>query len=429
MRLFWRVLLVLMAARFAWAAHVIRLDVDSVIHPITVDIARDAIRTAETSGASLILVRLDTPGGLMDATREVVKLLVASPVPVVTWVGPSGARAASAGFVILLAGDVAAMAPGTRTGAASPVTLSGQPLEAVMRKKVENDASAWVRSLAERRGRNPEASQLTVTEAKSYTETEALKANLIEVVARDEADLLRQLNNREITMFNGSKRKLDLTGASVRSYEPTLRQRVLKPLSDPNLAFIILVLGGALLYVEFTTPGVFLPGVAGGILALLGLTSLAVLPLSWLGLGLILLALAMFAAEVFVTSHGVLGLGGAVSLALGAMLLVEGPPEMRIGLWTAVGVALPFAALAVFLASLVVRVHKTRVTTGKSGMIGETGVARTALAPDGMVFVHGEYWSATSSAPVAEGAKVIVSAMDGLRLRVEPLNQTQRGEA
>jgi membrane-bound serine protease (ClpP class) len=229
-------------------------------------------------------------------------------------------------------------------------------------------------------------------------------------------------------MFNGTKRTLDLADAAVQVYQPTLRQRILKPLSDPNLAFIVLVLGGALLYVEFTTPGAILPGVAGAILLLIGLASLAVLPLSWLGIGLILVALGMLVAEAFVTSHGVLGIGGAIALALGAMLLVEGPPEMRIGLWTAVGVALPVAALAVFLATLVVRVHKERASTGISGMIGETGVARTPLNPDGMVFVHGEYWAATSSAPVAKGSKVIVSAMDGLRLRVEPLNEAQEEE-
>jgi membrane-bound serine protease (ClpP class) len=317
------------------------------------------------------------------------------------------------------------MAPGTRTGAASPVTLTGQQIDAVLRRKIENDASAWIRSLAERRGRNPQPAQLTVTEAKSFTEKEALNEKLIELIADSEADLIRQLDQREITMFNGSKRKLDLAGATVRAYEPTLRQKVLKPLSDPNLAFIVLVLGGALLYVEFTTPGVILPGVAGAILLLVGLASLAVLPLSWLGIGLILLALGMLVAEVFVTSHGVLGLGGAVALALGAMLLVEGPPEMRIHFWTAVGVALPVAALAVFLATLVVRVHKEKASTGISGMIGATGVARTPLTPDGMVFVHGEYWSAVSSAPVPEGSKVVVSAMDGLRLRVDPLNKTQ----
>jgi membrane-bound serine protease (ClpP class) len=388
----------------------------------------DTIREAEKSGAALILIRLDTPGGLMDATREVVKQMVASPVPVVTWVGPGGARAASAGFFLVMAGDVAAMAPGTRTGAASPVTLSGQQIEAVMRRKIENDASAWVRSLAERRGRNAAAAQLTVTEAKSYTETEALNTKLIEIIASDVPDLLGKLNGREVTMFNGDKRRLELAGAVVKEYEPTLRQRVLKPLSDPNLAFIVLVLGGALLYVEFTTPGVILPGVAGAILLLIGLAALALLPLSWLGIGLILLALGMLVAEVFVTSHGVLGVGGAIALALGAMLLVEGPPEMRIGFWTAVGVALPFAALAVFLASLVLRVHRERASTGMSGMIGQTGVARTPLNPDGTIFVHGEYWAATSSAPVPEGTSVVVAAADGLRLRVDPVNSTEKGE-
>jgi membrane-bound serine protease (ClpP class) len=256
-----------------------------------------------------------------------------------------------------------------------------------------------------------------------------LNEKLIELIAGSETDLVRQLDKREITMFNGSRRTLDLAGATVRVYEPTLRQKVLKPLSDPNLAFIVLVVGAALLYVEFTTPGVILPGVVGSILLLVGLAALSLLPLSWLGIGLILLALGMLVAEVLVTSHGVLGLGGAIALALGAMLLVDGPPEMRIQFWTAVGVALPVAVLAVFLATLVVRVHKQKASTGKSGMIGETGVARTPLTPDGMVFVRGEYWTAVSSSPVPEGSKVVVAAMDGLKLKVEPLTQTQEGEA
>jgi membrane-bound serine protease (ClpP class) len=354
---------------------------------------------------------------------EVVEKILASPVPVVTYVSPGGARAASAGFFILLAGDVAAMAPGTRTGAASPIVM-GRELDPVMRKKVESDAGAWIRSLAARRGRNAALAEKAVSEAKSFTEEEALKENLIELIAKDEADLLRQLEGRTITRFDGAKRTLQLKDVVVSAYEPTLREKILKAISHPNIAFVLLVLGLLGLYVEFSSPGLILPGVAGAIMTVLGLAAMSLLPINWLGAALIVLALVLFVLEAIFASYGILGIGGAVAMVLGAMMLVEGPPEFRITLPTALGVGLPFAAIAVFLMTLVVRAHSAKVQTGESGLIGEIGITRTPLNPSGKVFVHGEYWDATSPVPLPENVRVRVTAVEGLRLRVEPLPES-----
>lgn len=399
---------------------VVAVDIDRVIAPITGEILNRALEEASREHAELVLIRLNTPGGLLDATRAIVSRIVASPVPVAIWVGPGGARAASAGFFILEAGDVAAMAPGTNTGAASPVLL-GHEMDATMRKKVESDTAAWLRSVAGRRGRNSALAESTVLNARSFTEKEALENHLVEVVARDEADLLRQLDGRQVTRFDETRVTLHTAGAEITHYEPGLRERILWTISDPNIAFLLLILGALGLYMEFTHPGLVAPGVVGGILLLLGLFALSVLPISWLGASLILLALAMFVLEAYYTSHGILGIGGAVCLVLGALLLVEGPPELRIRLLTAVSVALPFSVITVFLATLAVRAYRAKAMTGRSGMIGEVGEARTALDPSGKVFVHGEYWDADCPRPVPPGALVRVVAVEGLRLRVEPV--------
>jgi membrane-bound serine protease (ClpP class) len=395
------------------------------VHPVSVEIFTRAAAQAQRENADLILVRLNTPGGLMDATRELVEKIVASPIPVVTYVAPSGARAASAGFFLLLAGDVAAMAPGTRTGAASPVLL-GREMDAIMRKKVESDAAAFVRSIATQRGRDAAMAEKTVLEAKSFTEQEALQAKLIDLVASNEEELLRKLQGRTITRFNGTRHTFNIRDSSIRDYQPSLRHRILRIVADPNIAFILLIAGALALYLEFTTPGAIAPGVIGAILMLFGLAALSVLPINWLGAALLLLALGLFIAEAFVTSYGVLGIGGAIAFIFGALLLVDGPPGVRIGLGTALGVALPVAAIAVFLTTLVVRAHREKPTTGEIGLVGQIGTARTPLQPEGKVFVHGEYWDASSPVPLPDGARVRVTAVEGLRLRVEPL--TEKGD-
>ncbi|MGA2181699.1 MAG: nodulation protein NfeD [Bryobacteraceae bacterium] len=410
----------LLAVPLAAAPRVVAADVDGVVHPITVEIIARAIEQARSENATCILIRLNTPGGMLDATREAIEKMVASPVPVVTYVTPSGGRAASAGFFLLEAGDVAAMAPGTNTGAASPVMLN-QQMEPVMRAKIENDSAALLRNLTARRGRNSDLAEKTIREARAFTDKESLDNHLIEIVAASERALLDQINGREVVRFNGARQKLNTAGAEVVVVSLTWRERLVSAISDPNIGFILLVLGGLGLYVEFQSPGLIFPGVAGAVLVMLGLSSLAVLPINWVGVVLLILAAAMFVLEAKVASHGILGTGATVSMVLGAVLLVDGPPEVRIRLSTALAVSLPFALITMFLVSIVVRARRNKVVTGIPGMLDEIGVARTDLSPAGKVFVHGEHWDAVSSAPLPEGSRVRVIAVDGLTLRVEPL--------
>ena len=401
------------------APKVIAVDIDGVIHPITVDLLTHALDQAASENAAAVLLRLNTPGGLLDATREINEKIVASRVPVIAYVTPSGGRAASAGFFILEAADVAAMAPGTNTGASSPVSLTGT-MDDTMRHKVENDASAWLRSTVEKRGRNVTLAETTIRQASSFTEKEALDQHLIDLIAPSEQKLFDALEGREVTRFDGRKEVLHLNGAEVVPYELTLRERIISSIADPNVGFILLIVGALGLYVEFNSPGLILPGVAGGILLLMGVSSLAVLPLSWVGVSLLLLGATLFVLEAHFASHGVLGTGGTVALVLGALMLIDGPPAMRIHLLTALSVSIPFALITMFLLSLAIKARRNKSLMGGEGVINEIGEARTALAPAGKVFVHGEYWDAVSSSPVEPGAEVRVVAIDGMKLKVEP---------
>jgi membrane-bound serine protease (ClpP class) len=392
------------------------------VHPVTVEIVTRALEQAKREGAVLVLLRLNTPGGLMEATRQLTEAIVAAPMPVAAYVTPSGGRAASAGFFLLQAADIAAMAPGTRSGAAHPVALGGQ-MDSVMKQKVVNDAAAQVRSLAAKRGRNAVMAEKAVVESKSFTDREALEQKLIDIIARDERDLAAQLDGREIVRFHGEKQRLALGGVSIRQYEKTLRQKVISAVADPNLALILLVLGALGLYVEFSAPGLILPGALGAIAALVGLAALSVLPISGLGVALMVLALALFILEAKIASHGVLGVSGAAAMALGAVLLVDSPlPELRIRLSVALGLAVPFAAITIFLVSIVLKARANKVLGGAEGMVGEVGVALGPLAPEGKVFVHGEYWDAASSQPVADGGRVEVVAVEQLKLKVRPFS-------
>ncbi len=403
------------------APKVVAVDVDGMIHPITAEIVSAAIEQAKTEHASLVLMRLNTPGGLMDAMRQTIEKMAASPVPIVTFVEPSGARAASAGFFLLEAGDVAAMAPGTNTGAAHPVAMGGE-LDNIMKEKVENDAAAYLRSICERRGRNSALAETAVRQSKSFTQQEALDQRLIDLSAPDEPALLAELDGRTVTRFNGQSEVLHTAGAEVDVYERTLRQKIMSAVADPNIAFVLLIVGALAIYVEFSSPGMIAPGVVGAILVLLGLSALSVLPINWLGAALILAGLTMFVLEAKFVSHGVLGVGGTVALVLGAVMLINSPfPEMRIHWGTAIAVALPFSIITLTLLSLVVRARRNKVETGVEGMVGEVGSAVTALEPEGKVFVHGEYWNAISRYPAAAGARVRVVAIEKLKLTVEPV--------
>ena len=415
-------ILALAAAQLSFAATKVEaVNVDGMIHPITVEIISRALDQAKAEGAEIVLVRLNTPGGLLDATQDILEKVFASSVPVVMYVVPSGGRAASAGFFLLEAGDVAAMAPNTRTGAATPVSLFGGQPDPTMMRKALNDVSALIRGVSAKRGRNSELAEKAVVDAKSFTDKEALDSHLIELVADNQWELFRKLNGREITRFDGRKQTLHLESPQIVEYEKTIREKIISAIADPNLALVLLVLGALGIYVEFNSPGLIVPGVLGAIMVLLGLSAFSVLPINWVGAALLILAIALFILEAKFGTHGVLAVGGAVSMFLGALLLVESPlPEMRIHPGTALGVTLPFALITMFLVTLVIRARANKVITGAAGMIDEIGVAHTPLAPAGKVFVHGEFWSAVSSTPVEAGARVRVKEVRGLTLQVEP---------
>ena len=416
------ILVLLFAALLSPAAtKVIAVNLDGVVHPITVEIVGHAIEQAGRENAAAVLLRLNTPGGLLEATREINSKIVASRVPVIAYVTPSGGRAASAGFFILEAADVAAMAPGTNTGASSPILL-GQQMDPVMRTKAENDTSAWLRSLVTKRGRNSELAEQTVRQAKAFTEKEALDNHLIDFIAPHEKQLLADLDGRAIKRFDASMETLHTREAEIVDYSASPRERLMEAIADPNTGYILLVLGALGIYFEFQAPGLILPGVAGGILALLGLSSLAVLPINWLGAALLMLALVLFLLEVKIASHGILGTGATVAMVLGAVLLINGPPELRIRLSTALAVGLPFALITMFLTALAIRARASKSSMGEAAMIDLIAQARTALTPAGKVFVHGEYWDAISTVPVEPGVQVRVIGVDGMKLRVEPVS-------
>jgi len=403
------------------APKVIAVNVDGMVHPITAEIVGSAVAQAKQENASLVLIRLNTPGGLMDAMRETIEKIVSSPIPVVTYVAPSGGRAASAGFFLLESGDIAAMAPGTNTGAAHPVVM-GTEMDAVMKQKLENDAAAYLRSICSKRGRNSVLAETAVRESKSFTEREALDQHLADLVAPNDRALLAALDGRVVTRFDGSSQTLHTAGAVIEEYEKSLRQKIVSAIADPNIALVLLVIGALGIYVEFSSPGLIAPGVIGAIMVLLGLSAMSVLPINWLGAALMLLAFTLFGLEVKIASHGILGVGGAVAMVLGAVMLIDSPvPELRIHWSTAIALALPFSAITVFLLSLVLRARRNKVETGREGMIGQMGAALTELAPEGTVFVHGEYWDAVSASPLPAGAQVRVTAIDHLKLTVEPV--------
>jgi membrane-bound serine protease (ClpP class) len=402
------------------------LHIDGDVEPILVTYIDEGLADAAQRHAALVLITMDTPGGLSDSMKEIIQRMLASPVPVAVYVTPTGARGASAGFYILLAADVAAMAPGTHTGAASPIMVIGgfpTQLDEVFRKKINNDAMAFLRSFTERRGRNPQLAETAITDAKAFTEKEALDGKMIDLVANSIDDLLRQLDGRTITRFDGSQVKLALRDAVQTSFELSSRQKFLARIVEPDILFVLLIIGVLGLYTEFTHPGVIAPGVIGGISLVLALYAMHFLPINLAGLFLILLALTFFILEAKYTSHGVLAAGGIVSMLLGAMFLIRSPlTGFGVSFFVALSVTLPFALIAVFLMRLVLRSRKWKAATGKEELLGEQGIAVAALdaGEEGMIRIHGELWRAISSQPVAAGSAVRVLRINGLQLFVEP---------
>ncbi len=403
------------------SAEVLRITIDDAIQPVTAEYIGRALNMAATQHDQAVLIEMNTPGGLVESTREIIDKIVASPVPVIVYVAPAGSRAGSAGIFILEAADVAAMAPGTNAGAAHPVTLFGKPDETMM-KKIENDAAALMRSVAAKRGRNVELAESAVRESKSFTEQEALDKKLIDYVAPSVQDLFRQMSGKTFKRFDGTPVTLDLTGQPIRNYQMTLKEQILSYIMDPNITLIILLIGALCLYVEFNHPGAVLPGTIGVIFIVLAAFAMHLLPIRFAALAMILVAFALFVAEAKFPSHGVLTAGGIVLLTLGGLLLVDAPiPEMRVHLLTALAVSIPFGVITAFLMSIAVRARRNKIVTGEQGLIGEIGIAETQLAPSGKVFVHGELWDAVSTVPVPAGERIVVRRVDGLTLRVDPV--------
>jgi membrane-bound serine protease (ClpP class) len=410
------------------SAQVLKITVDDTIQPITAEYISRAIDQAGSTHAQALLIEMNTPGGLVSSTREIIDKITKSAVPVIVYVTPTGGHAGSAGIFILESADVAAMAPGTAAGAAHPVTFIG-PVQVKpddeMNRKIENDAAALIRSVATKRGRNVEVAESAVRESKSFTEQEALSQHLIDYIATNQDDLFRQMQGKTFKRFGGEAASLSLSSQPVVPFGMTLKERILDELMDPNVAFLLLAIGALALYVEFNHPGAVIPGTVGVVFILLAAFALNFLPTRFAALGLILGAFALFAAEAKFASHGVLTVGGIVLLTLGGLLLVDSPiPEMRVHLLTALAVSIPLGVITAFLMTIAVKARRNKVVTGAQGLIGETGVAQTSLSPRGKVFVHGELWDAVASSALPVGQMVVVRRLDGLILEVDPLDAT-----
>ncbi len=405
----------------AASADILKIVINDTIHPIVVEYVDRAIQEAQHIHAEALLIEINTPGGLMTSMNEITQKMLASPVPVIIFVTPPGSRAASAGFFILEASDVAAMSPGTNTGSAHPVLGSGATMDPVLKDKIENDAAALMRSFITKRGRNQEVAETAIRQSKSFSADEALAQHVIDYIAKDEADLFQQLDGKTITRFDGSKVMLHLTGQPIRLYEMTLKQHILTFLMDPSISFIILAVGLLAIYFEFNHPGAVVPGVVGFIAILLAVYALNLLPFRYIGLVLILSAFALFIAEAKFQTHGVLTTGGIAVMVLGALLLVDGPiPQMRVSWTAALAVSIPLGLISAFLLTIAMQARRGKAIMGEQGLIGELAVANSPLTPSGKVFLRGEIWDAVAPTNLHAGAHVIVRQVQNLVLHVDP---------
>ncbi len=403
---------------FPARAEVPVVELDGVVHAVSAAHVVQAIERADAQKAPLLVVRIDTPGGLDSSMRQIVDSMLNCTTPIAVFVGPSGARAASAGFVITVAADVAAMAPGTNIGAAHPVAGIGQ-MDEVMSKKVTSDAAAYIRGKAERRGRNVEMAEKAVVESKSFTEKEALELKLIDLVARDVPDLLAQLDGRVVRRFDGTSVTLRLAGERTFEVRMDWRQAILSAIARPEVLFLLLLGALAGLGAEISHPGLIFPGVIGALCLILFLFASQILPVSGAGVLLILLAVGLFVAEVKVASYGLLTVAGLVAMILGAMMLVDSDlPELRVSAWTLLPVILAFAGFTIAIVRLVLQAQRRHARTGVEGLVAQPGQAVSELAPEGWVVVQGERWRARATEPVAAGERVVVEAVEGLQLRV-----------
>jgi len=394
------------------------IDIDAPITPVVADYISKSIDRASKAGAEALIIQMNTPGGLVDSMRQIVMKMMASEVPIVVYVAPSGARAASAGVFITLAANIAVMAPTTHMGAAHPVQMQGK-MDEVMEKKAVNDLAAMVRGIAEKRGRNAPWAEDAVRNSVSITETEALKNNVIDLVAPDIPSLVKAIDNRTVETPIG-KRILKTDGAVVEKMTMGFRDKLLDIVSNPNIAYILMILGFYGLYFELSNPGAILPGVAGAICLILAFYALQTLPINYAGLMLIILAIALFVAEAFITSHGILGVGGTIAMLLGSVMLIDSPaPSLQISWAVILPVVVMSALMFIITVTIAVRVHREKTDTGKEGLIGMRAEVKTELNPAGQVFVHGEYWNARSSEIARKGETVTIVGIEGLTLIVK----------
>ena len=406
----------------AWAAKgdIYIVKVADAISPGTAEFIKNSIERAEAEEAACIIIELDTPGGLAESMRLIIQDILGSQVPVVVYVSPAGARAASAGVMITMAADIAAMAPSTNIGAAHPVGAGGKDISGKMSEKVINDMVAHAKSVAEERGRNKEWVEQAIRESVSVTETEALKENIIDLIAKDTDDLIQQLKGRKIK----GKGVITLDKAEKVMVKPSLRTKILKTISNPNIAYILLMIGFAGLYFELSHPGAIFPGVIGGIALVLAFFALQTLPVNYAGILLIILAIIFFIMEMKISSYGLLSVAGIVSLLLGSLMMFKDTgPDMRLSLKVLLPTIILISGFFVFVAGLVFRAQMAKPRTGTKGLVGEIGMVKKALTPEGKVFVHGELWNAKAEKAIDEGAKVRVVNVVNLMLEVELLDE------
>ncbi len=404
------------------------VTVDGIINPAVAEFIAASISRSAAEGAECLIIRMDTPGGLDLSMRSIIKEMMGAGIPVIVYVSPAGARAASAGALITMAADVAAMAPGTNIGAAHPVSLGGGKMEDEMASKVENDAAAYAESIAAKRNRNKEWAVKAVRESVSIPENEALKIKVIDLIAADLDDLLRQLDGRKITTAAGVT-ILETEGIEVNEIEMGLREKVLDTLSNPNIAYILMMVGLLGLYFELSNPGAIFPGIIGGISLILAFFAFQTLPVNYAGILLIILALILFILEIKVTSFGMLTVGGVISLTLGSLMLFDSSaaPFARLSLEVLIPVVSITSACCIAIVYLAVRAYRRKPATGSEGIVGEIGISKSAIDPEGKVFVHGEYWNALSDEVIPAGTAVKVVEVKGNALKVSRAEPTTAG--
>jgi membrane-bound serine protease (ClpP class) len=409
------------AGRIAWAGSpAVVATYEGVINPVAAEYLHDALQFAETLRAEVLIIQLDTPGGLDTSMRLIIKDISSALVPVVVYVSPSGGRAASAGVFITLAAPIAAMAPGTNIGAAHPVAMGGGEMDKTMKEKVENDSVAYLRSIAEQRGRNVSWAEDAVRKSVSATEKEALEKRIIDLIADDIPGLLEKLDGRTITLATGTK-TLHTKGAELKSFPMSWRLDLLKTLSDPNIAYVLMTIGMIGLLAELYNPGAILPGIVGAISLILAFYSLQSLPVNFAGVLLMLLGIVLFILEVTVTSYGLLAIGGVISMVLGSLMLIKAEaPFLQISWSVILPVVVLAASFSLFVLGMGVRALRRQPVTGGEGMIGLIGVVRTPLTPQGRVVVHGELWDAISDEPLQPGESAEITRLEGLTLYVRP---------